>query len=81
MDIFEFDISPTAGPVTKRDLGSCAFETGKTEGIVVKPGDRPVGPHSFGGGLTVKTKVEENKKSTGGVEGVVEKVKETVLGS
>lgn len=53
MDIFDFDISPT-GKCEKRDMGSCAFESGVTEGIVVKPGDRPLGPHSFGGGLTVK---------------------------
>lgn len=53
MDIFEFDISPT-GKVEKRDMGTCAFESGMTEGIVIKPGERPLGPHSFGGGLTVK---------------------------
>jgi len=33
----QFDISPT-GPATKLDMGSCAFETGVTEGKVTNGG-------------------------------------------
>ncbi|KAM0127849.1 hypothetical protein ACHAPC_008077 [Botrytis cinerea] len=51
MDIFDFDISPT-GPAKKLDMGSCAFETGATEGRVTKGGENS--EHSFGGGLTFK---------------------------
>ncbi|KAG9229640.1 formamidase [Amylocarpus encephaloides] len=52
MDIFDFDISPT-GPAKKMDMGSCAFETGITEGKV----DLESGKNSeisWGGGLTFK---------------------------
>lgn len=55
MDIFDFDISPAAAlkaGETKRDLGSCAFETGVTEGKVTKGGKNS--QISFGGGLTYK---------------------------
>ncbi|KAK6608947.1 acetamidase/Formamidase [Botrytis cinerea] len=48
---FDFDISPT-GPAKKLDMGSCAFETGATEGRVTKGGENS--EHSFGGGLTFK---------------------------
>lgn len=59
MDIFDFDISPT-GKATKLDMGTCAFETGVTEGEVTLGGANS--EHSWGGGLTFKDK------------GVVEKV-------
>jgi formamidase len=49
MDIFDFDISPTQ-PAKKLDMGSCAFETGVTEGKVENGGENS--EHSFGGGLT-----------------------------
>ncbi|KAK1483984.1 acetamidase/Formamidase [Colletotrichum cuscutae] len=52
MDIFDFDISPGAGKVEKRDLGSCAFATGVKEGTVTKGGANS--QHSYGGGLTYK---------------------------
>ncbi|OHX00260.1 formamidase [Colletotrichum incanum] len=52
MDIFDFDISPALGKVEKRDMGSCAFATGVTEGKVEKGGENS--EHSFGGGLTYK---------------------------
>lgn len=61
MDIFDFDISPTAalgGGVKKLDMGSCAFETGVTEGKVVEP-DGNKGEHSFGGGLEYKKGMAE----------------------
>jgi len=51
MDIFDFDISPS-GPAKKMDMGSCAFETGVTEGKVTKGGENS--EHSWGGGLTFK---------------------------
>lgn len=51
MDIFDFDISPK-GPVTKMDMGSCAYETGVTEGKVTKGGENS--EISWGGGLTYK---------------------------
>lgn len=51
MDIFDFDISPS-GAAKKLDMGSCAFETGITEGEVTKGGKNS--EHSFGGGLTFK---------------------------
>ncbi|TGO48714.1 hypothetical protein BOTNAR_0462g00060 [Botryotinia narcissicola] len=51
MDIFDFDISPS-GPAKKLDMGSCAFETGVTEGKITKGGENS--EHSFGGGLTFK---------------------------
>ncbi|KAK0648766.1 Acetamidase/Formamidase [Cercophora newfieldiana] len=51
MDIFEFDISPGA-EVVKRDLGSCAFETGK-KGLVVDDAGKN-SEISFGGGLNYK---------------------------
>ena len=66
MDIFDFDISPT-GPAKKLDMGSCAFETGVTEGKVTSGGKNS--EHSFGGGLTFK---ETN---------LVENLKEKVVGS
>jgi Predicted acetamidase/formamidase len=58
MDIFDFDISPAAAAAlgekgTGLDMGRCAFESGKTEGVV----DREAGKNSefsFGGGLTYK---------------------------
>lgn len=57
LDIFDFDISPAAaaaaGGVKKLDMGTCAFETGRTEGEVR---EKAVfgGQVSFGGGLTYK---------------------------
>lgn len=66
MDIFDFDISPS-GPATKLDMGTCAFETGVTEGKVEAGGANS--EHSFGGGMTYKTKT------------VAEQVKEKVVGS
>ncbi|KAK4187845.1 Acetamidase/Formamidase family-domain-containing protein [Podospora australis] len=51
MDIFDFDISPSADPPKKLDMGSCAFETGKT-GEVTSGGKNS--ETSFGGGLTYK---------------------------
>jgi len=53
MDIFDFDISPK-GKAEKMDMGSCAFETGKTEGIVTAGGKNS--EFSFGGGMTYKEK-------------------------
>ena len=50
-DIFDFDIGPEA-PATKKDMGSCAFETGVTEGNVAAGGKNS--EHSFGGGMTYK---------------------------
>lgn len=50
-DIFDFDIGPEA-PATKLDMGSCAFETGVTEGKVAAGGKNS--EHSFGGGMTYK---------------------------
>lgn len=55
MDIFDFDISPSASAAAVReklDMGSCAFETGVTEGVVAAGGGNS--EHSFGGGLTYK---------------------------
>ncbi|KAH8887039.1 formamidase [Thozetella sp. PMI_491] len=52
MDIFDFDISPSANPAPKLDMGSCVFETGVTEGKVTQGGQNS--EHSFGGGLTYK---------------------------
>jgi formamidase len=52
MDIFDFDISPSAA-VKRMDMGRCAFETGKTEGVVCREPGRN-GRVSFGGGLTYK---------------------------
>ena len=66
MDIFDFDISPT-GPATKQDMGSCAYETGVTEGKVTLGGGNS--EFSFGGGLTFKE------------TSVVENIKEKVVGS
>jgi len=51
MDIFDFDISPK-GKVEKMDMGSCAFESGKTEGIIADGGKNS--EFSFGGGMTYK---------------------------
>jgi formamidase len=60
MDIFDFDISPT-GPAKKLEMGTCAFETGVTEGKVTSGGKNS--EHSFGGGLTFKeTSLAENLK-------------------
>lgn len=67
MDIFDFDISPT-GPAKKLDMGSCAYETGVTEGLVTSGGKNS--EISWGGGLTFKEKT-----------GVVEGLKEKVVGS
>lgn len=55
MDIFDFDISPT-GPAKKLDMGSCAFETGVTEGKVTDGGSNS--EHSWGGGLTYREKTD-----------------------
>ncbi|KAK0713782.1 Acetamidase/Formamidase [Lasiosphaeria miniovina] len=56
MDIFDFDISPTAALALTDgktlDMGSCAFETGVTEGKVTNGGENS--ETSFGGGLTYK---------------------------
>ena len=55
MDIFDFDISPAAAlkaGENKRDLGSCAFETGVTEGKITAGGKNS--QISYGGGLTYK---------------------------
>ncbi|OLN87715.1 putative formamidase [Colletotrichum chlorophyti] len=52
MDIFDFDISPAACKVEKRDMGSCAFATGVKEGKIESGGGNS--EHSFGGGLTYK---------------------------
>ncbi|KAH0436856.1 hypothetical protein CcaCcLH18_04182 [Colletotrichum camelliae] len=60
MDIFDFDISPAAGKVEKRALGSCAFATGVTEGNITKGGKNS--EHSYGGGLTYKKSVVEDVK-------------------
>lgn len=60
MDIFDFDISPAAGKVEKRALGSCAFATGVTEGKITKGGENS--EHSYGGGLTYKKSVVEGVK-------------------
>ncbi len=67
MDIFDFDISPT-GPAKKLDMGSCAFETGVTEGKITDGGKNS--EHSFGGGLTFK-----------GENTLAENLKEKVMGS
>jgi formamidase len=58
MDIFDFDISPQAAVVgatlkKKMDMGRCAFETGRTEGVVCTDGGKN-SQVSFGGGLTYK---------------------------
>ncbi|KAK7739234.1 hypothetical protein SLS62_011279 [Diatrype stigma] len=54
MDIFDFDISPSAPAPVKGalDMGTCAFETGVTEGAVAAGGKNS--EYSFGGGLTYK---------------------------
>jgi formamidase len=52
MDIFEFDISPSA-PAEKVERGACAFETGVTEGKVTLGGENS--EFSFGGGMTYKS--------------------------
>lgn len=52
IDIFDFDISPS-GPAKKLDMGTCAFETGVTEGKVTAGGENS--EHSYGGGLTYKS--------------------------
>ncbi|KAI1332234.1 formamidase [Xylariaceae sp. FL0255] len=51
LDIFDFDISPSAGS-KELDMGTCAFETGVKEGRVTAGGQNS--QHSFGGGLTYK---------------------------
>ncbi|KAK4032380.1 formamidase [Parachaetomium inaequale] len=48
MDIFDFDISPTA-TVCRMDMGQCAFETGRSEGVVVRRGGGGGGSHIWGG--------------------------------
>jgi formamidase len=67
MDIFDFDISPT-GPAKKLDMGSCAYETGVTEGKVASGGKNS--EISWGGGLTFKGKAT-----------MVESLKEKAMGS
>lgn len=67
MDIFDFDISPT-GKATKLDMGSCAYESGVTEGKVTDGGANS--EISWGGGLTFKEKAT-----------VVENLKEKIVGS
>ncbi|KAK1753526.1 formamidase [Echria macrotheca] len=52
MDIFDFDISPS-GPAKKIDMGSCAFETGVTEGKVLGDAGKNSAV-SFGGGMNYK---------------------------
>ncbi|KAI1491728.1 formamidase [Biscogniauxia mediterranea] len=53
MDIFDFDISPSGpGKSLGLDMGSCAFETGVSEGKVTNGGENS--EHSFGGGMTYK---------------------------
>ncbi|RYP60781.1 hypothetical protein DL770_009930 [Monosporascus sp. CRB-9-2] len=52
MDIFDFDISPSA-PAMVMDMGTCAFETGVKEGKVMAGGKNS--EYSFGGGLTYKS--------------------------
>lgn len=54
MDIFDFDISPT-GPAKELDMGSCAYESGVTEGRVTSGGSNS--EYSWGGGLTFKEDV------------------------
>lgn len=67
MDIFAFDISPDAAVneakgkggeegKEKRDMGRCAFESGRVEGVVLGVEDREGGKGevSFGGGLSYK---------------------------
>jgi len=63
MDIFDFDISPS-GPATKLDMGSCAYETGVTEGLVTSGGKNSA--ISWGGGLTYKEgeKQDEQKDTS-----------------
>lgn len=60
VDIFDFDVTPAgtlaagAGVGAKKlDMGTCAFETGATEGLVTAGGKNS--EHSFGGGLTYKS--------------------------
>ncbi|RYP45110.1 hypothetical protein DL768_008502 [Monosporascus sp. mg162] len=52
MDIFDFDISPSA-PAKVMDMGTCAFETGVKEGKVMAGGKNI--ESSFGGGFTYKS--------------------------
>ncbi|KAI1371894.1 formamidase [Hypoxylon crocopeplum] len=59
VDIFDFDIMPS-GPAKALDMGTCAFETGVTEGEVTAGGKNS--EHSYGGGLTYKTSVAERVK-------------------
>ncbi|KAI0127954.1 acetamidase/Formamidase [Xylariales sp. AK1849] len=59
VDIFDFDILPS-GPAKALDMGTCAFETGVTEGKVTAGGKNS--EHSFGGGLTHKTTVADKVK-------------------
>lgn len=60
MDIFDFDISPS-GPAKRLDMGTCAFETGVTEGKVTAGGKNS--EFSFGGGMTFKeTSLAQNLK-------------------
>lgn len=59
VDIFDFDISPEAAAKAhlqpRRDMGRCAFETGRDEGVVVEAAAKN-SEISFGGGLTYRTK-------------------------
>ncbi len=53
MDIFDFDVSPSAAAaagVRRMDMGRCAFETGRTEGVVRGEAGGS-GRVAFGGGL------------------------------
>ena len=52
IDIFDFDISPSAAPAKSRDMGTCAFETGVKEGEVTSGAKN--NQFSFGGGLTYR---------------------------
>ncbi|EFX05585.1 formamidase [Grosmannia clavigera kw1407] len=51
-DIFDFDIGPEAGAAKKLDMGSCAYPTGVTDGVVLAGSSNS--KTSFGGGLTYK---------------------------
>ncbi|KAI2602696.1 formamidase [Hypoxylon sp. NC1633] len=57
VDIFDMDIMPS-GPAKALDMGSCAFESGVTQGEVTAGGENS--EHSFGGGLTYKTSVTKS---------------------
>ena len=75
MDIFDFDISPS-GPAKKLDMGSCAYETGVTEGLVTSGGKNS--EISWGGGLTYKEagSTEEKEKQDKVIEVEKKRVEE-----